>query len=582
MASEKQVPSRSRQHTLKVAQASGVFVSSFSDACAHQFRSAISHAVHPNTVRATCSAVNLDSVLNISAATSIFRSTYALHKWIAAPEAGLRALIRHCLQLYEPSLRETCNAAAKVISSAASAASERGGLNVDEFLKELLLEKALEVVELWKQDTLKQLAGNLHAEAEFPAPERFMKLRCRLEELLQEGARRKLLQKIETLKRQLEDATAELEGRHSPQTSRSQSRAAHQSLAKGLPISRTMSSSRNNGSEPHRWAEYFMGWIDKRSRRGTWQRRWVVISPVQQRLWYFGDPEEQPARGSASLKGAEVQDGAAQDGMIEDRRTRAANPSHVFHIMFSENHCPSQSFEYAVGSRVLRFGRELPYVSMSERMTKPLATLTLCAASETSKDQWMQMMRRAIAGEDPTTSMQGGSSLAAGIADEDGEGNSSPVERKISTKVFRSSEDENGSGEAKSNHSSSYNEKEVNEEIEDETESIGKVDLACSKEDDEEAKLRARLAAEAALFDEIAEQASSVTLSDEEVQVLECCVQAAREYLKDSLVFVTEQAGRVISDGMLPVGNREEEMRTALLQLLMPAVDESEDTSDGR
>ena len=555
------------KYTLKVAKASGAFVSSFSDACAHQFRGELSETIHPNTIRAICNSVDPEQVLNVDSATKVFRCTYALHKWIAAPEAGLRALIRECLHLYEPSLRDTCESASKIISTAAKAAFEKSAKDIDLYLRELMLEKSLYVIDMWKEDTLKLVLGNLHAEAEFPSPERFSKLRRRLQELLQEETKQALLRKIEELKRQIHEATIQLQEIDKEQRLLSQSSETQRSLMKGLPVSHAIMSQRQATTQSSEvYSQYFMGWIDKRSRKGTWQRRWVAISSVQQRIWYFGAPQEQPARGAGSLQGALLYIDGNTPITDYTPDMNHGNETGIFRVVFAASDEPimggaEDADDDNIGA--LNFMSRPPYINLQGRRTKRLKSLIFRAATLSSKEQWIRMILRGIAGEQPneTNRIQPLTALD--------DGKSSPVERKISTRVFSSGE-EGTSRDEYQKEGDLANTRQGPKQVDDanETESIG--GITDPDEEKEELSEEERNQVEQSLFDEISQQASSISLSNEELKVLECCIQAAREYITDSLGSITEQAGRVIQDGLLPVGSREEDMRGSLLELLIP------------
>lgn len=41
-------------------------------------------------------------------------------------------------------------------------------------------------------------------------------------------------------------------------------------------------------------------------RHGRWQRRWFVVAPGEQRLYYFKGPEQAPARATIPLRGASL------------------------------------------------------------------------------------------------------------------------------------------------------------------------------------------------------------------------------------------------------------------------------------
>ena len=138
----------------------------------------------------------------------------------------------------------------------------------------------------------------------------------------------------------------------------------------------------------------------------------------------------------------------------------------------------------------------------------------------------------------------------------------SPVERKISTKVFANAEDdpELGGSEVK-NHNNDV--RKPSEESEAVPETVQQAIVA--EEEDE----GAREAREQALFEEISTQAGRNPTA-EEWEVLECVVQAVREYMGEVQERLTDQASKVIADGMLPMG-RADELHGALLRVLVPA-----------
>lgn len=76
------------------------------------------------------------------------------------------------------------------------------------------------------------------------------------------------------------------------------------------------------------------------------------------------------------------------------------------------------------------------------------------------------------------------------------------------------------------------------------------------------------LAAEQALFDEISGQAAQAVPSHEETIMLSCIAEAVRNYMIDSQKLITEQASKIIADGMLPMLHKDD-LHTSLLKAIL-------------
>lgn len=100
--------------------------------------------------------------------------------------------------------------------------------------------------------------------------------------------------------------------------------------------------------------------------------------------------------------------------------------------------------------------------------------------------------------------------------------------------------------------------------------SISKVECDDDQEEEEDVGTVTDecLAAEMALFDEIAQQASQSTPSHEETIMLSCISEAVRNYMVDSQKLITEQASKIIADGMLPMLHKDE-LHTSLLKAIL-------------
>lgn len=190
--------------------------------------------------------------------------------------------------------------------------------------------------------------------------------------------------------------------------------------------------------------------------------------------------------------------------------------------------------------------------------------MTLRANSLASKKEWIDMLARAAAGN--PLRQQTVRKLSAPLAEDQG---MEPVGRKISTKVFP--EEPNAERQQASNdkvqdqddkkrpqrrktlksHGVSMEDQDIEEHQVEEM-------------DEEEKKLEEQL-----LFDEIMGQANSASPTDEEAVMLECVTAAVREYMLDCQENITEQASKIIADGMLPM-LRSDELHESLLNVLLP------------
>jgi len=455
--------------------------------------------------------------------------------------------------------------AAKLAMKSSAKATKRGQGSMeksslaDDALQSLLLDQAENLIEQWRDQTWEQLRRNLHAEAEFPAPERFAKLKSRLQELLGKEAAKQAARQNEIQKKMLLDTLNQLQNTNVKSTF--QAPTSTETVPPSAPVK----------EEPPSWSEFFMGWLMKQNRHGIWQRRWFALSIRQQKFWYFANPEEQPARGTGDLVGAKIISLEEQeeevDGEIEDKHRK------VFRIIFNASDTPITG-ESAVGALSIPPEAQKAVEALTGQKTKTLTTeLTLRAATISSKRQWCDMLNKAIVGapEEPKVEAAAGgaevqngpAALPARVSDPfvEDEEDSRQVGRKISTKVFRQG---NGEAEVKRGSKSSNTAVAVcsSDDDDDEEGSFNSQENAKEEESEE-----SRLDREMALFDEIAAQAE-YTASVEEQAVLECVSLAVREYIVDALAYLTEQTSRVIADGMLPL-SRAEELHSKLLMVLI-------------
>lgn len=512
--------------------------------------------MHPDTIRRALSSINLDKALGHEEVHQVFKRCYGVKHWLVAPEEGVRGVLRASLQLYEAPLRkiltemtEITLEAAKLAMKSSAKATHRGQESLkkysfaDDALRHLLLDQAENLVEQWRDQTWEQLRRNLHAEAEFPAPERFAKLKSRLQELLGAEAAKQAARQNEIHRRMLLDTL------HQLQNANIKSPFA--------PIK----------EEPPSWSEFFMGWLMKQNRHGIWQRRWFALSIRQQRFWYFANPEEQPARGTGDLVGAKVlsvkeqQEEVDVDGEIENKHPK------IFRIIFHASDTPITG-ENPVRALPIPPEAQKAVEVLTGQKTKTLTMeLTLRAATVTSKNQWCDMLNKAIIGVPEEPKVEEAANTGGGnrisdpfVEDKD---DSHHVGRKISTKVFRQGSKAEKTEEESRNKKNNTAVSVCSSEDEEEKSSLDSQGNDAEEEEDEES----RLDREMALFDEIAAQAE-YTATTEEQAILECVSLAVREYIVDALGYLTEQASRVIADGMLPV-SRAEELHSKLLMVLI-------------
>ncbi len=274
---------------------------------------------------------------------------------------------------------------------------------------------------------------------------------------------------------------------------------------------------------------------------GKWQRRWVVLSPEKQKLYYFAHPEENPARGTASLVGCHVFPEVFEDGEFDEL---------AFKLVFKQ--APGQAA-----------GLDLPFSFGGK--TKQAAALTLRAGSAGTKAEWLDMVGKTILGESDVRGAGGKGSGGLGAQVDLVVDASGKAERKISSQVF---EDEDGSkGEkegatrgdserrrpkrrGKSLASFSIGKRGIEEAVDGELDDGG--DDEGQSMDRSELISDEALADELALFEEVSAQAEQALPSAEEAIMLECISQAVRSYMLDSQRLIVEQASKIVKDGMLP------------------------------
>jgi hypothetical protein len=536
-------------HRLQVARASELFIRAFKLACDTDLKPRIADAVHQDVIRSAMAAVDVDVVLGERSAYAAFKRAYGYRSWCVAPEEGVRGLLRQTLELFAAPLQRSLDEAHAATVAAAEEGMARarvssgGGAAADEVLRAQLLGAARDVLAGWRAQTWDQLARNLHAEAEFPAPERFAALKARLEALCRRDEAARAARQVAALQLALQASrsAAALAGDDAGGERAASPRAQLPGGVKA-PL------------QAPGWQEFYMGWLDKRSRGGRWQRRWFALSVRQQRMWYFRHPEEQPARAVASLAGAEVTADPEEGGLS-------------FHVVLHASLAELAGGGGGAGRR--GSGAHAPPAFTGTRTKTNMMALTLRAATAASKAQWVGMVRQAtrtLPTEGPVTvKMESGSHV---------EGADSPVQRKISTQVFADAAGVGGgAAAARAAPGRASRAAPEAEDVARASKSHGTSAAAQLEEEEEEVDegvaVARREAAEAALFAEVAAQAGAGP-SEAELALLECVTLAVREYAREAAARLAEQASKVVADGMLPLA-RCDALHEALLRVLVPA-----------
>ena len=523
-----------QKYTGLVVDVSNEFIDLFSDACNSCLKSKISETIHHQRIRKILQDIDMSKNLTVDAAHCTFKRCYGWRTWIHAPEEGVRGLIRETITLYYAPLKGVLEEFESITKEACVMAIEESKTlqsPKNEALKNLIEEQALETISDWKNATWEQLSRNLHAELEFPAPERFRKLKASIDRLLEQESMKQAERMAAHYQHMLEVSLNNLKLQQ----------ADIRAMKRDVVTSHAILDKKNVPMEEPEWTEFYMGWLDKQNRFGRWQRRWFAISAEQKRMWYFGNPEEQPARGAASLEGCTIVPESESGNPLE------------FHIFFSfdPTSTPASS---QVGYRMLN----------GTKTKSGLSSMTLKANSLASKKEWVDMLARAAAGN--PLRKQTVRKVSAPLDEDD---NMEPVGRKISTKVFPE-------------EPSSQKQQAGNDKVQDEDDKkrpqrrktlkshgVPMEDQDLEEEQSEEMDEEEKKMEELLLFDEIMCQANSASPTDEEAIMLECVTAAVREYMLDCQENITEQASKIIADGMLPM-LRSDELHESLLNVLLP------------
>ena len=535
-----------RQNFTKVAiECSTELIDLFTDAVNKSFKSDISDALHHERVAKSLKEVNIDEHLSIENTHRVFKRCYGWKTWLYAPEDGIRGMIKEGIAAYYAPLQGILNDVHDLTLSAFEMSMEEATILQapgNETLKQLMEDQAVDSISSWRDSTWQQLSANLHAEHEFPAPETFRRLKSSIDRLLEHEANAQAERLVEHYRNMIDVAMK----RMSMSDLRRRELSSH-----ALPAALVAGGGKGVAATPPAIGEFYMGWLEKKSRFGKWQRRWVVLSPEKRRLYYFAQPEEGHARGAATLVGCHVFPEVFEDGEYDDM---------AFKLVFKQEGGQQQSV--------------LPDLGLGR--TKSVVALTLRASSAGTKEEWLEMIGRCILGgrirgkqtgpgvdiiADSSSPVEGG-----------GPARSDKAERKISAQVFAGEDDVGADNQGKPpaeerrrpkrrNKSvvsfSIANRAEV-EDADDDEEGGAQGKGRGGEEDDEFPASSAEiisadaLAEEMALFEEVSAQADQAVPTAEEALMLECISQAVREYMVDCQRLIVEQASKIIKDGMLP------------------------------
>lgn len=547
-ATDMKMKEERKRYTSLVVACADEFIDIFSDACDRSFKSDISAAIHHQRIEKVLQDVDIADMLTVESAHRIFKRCYGWRTWIHAPEEGVRGMIRESITMYYGPLKEILSNVHTITKEACAMAMEECELLQapgNEALKQIMEDQAYQAIDSWKTTTWDQLARNLHAEVEFPAPERFRSLRTSIDQLLQHEAMMQAQRLVQHYQNMIEISMKSLAlGGKDIAAMRRDELTSH-AISPGVM------------KEPIAMAEFYMGWLEKKNRFGRWQRRWFVISAAKKRMWYFAHPEEQPARGAASLVGCAIYPDVVEEDSFNEL---------VFRLVFRPTEKDKQSQEDSQ-----------QWLSMltpgAPGKTKSgISSLTLRASTSSSKAEWIDMIGKAILGETIKPCPTHVCNITADIG--------GTTERKISTQVFPQGEEEiqQQGGEESREEKQKGRRRPMRQSTKRTDTRVASFSISkevCNEdqheeEDEEDPTVLSEdcLAAEQALFEEISEQASRAVPSHEETIMLSCIAEAVRNYMVDSQKLITEQASKIIADGMLPMLHKDE-LHTNLLKAIL-------------
>lgn len=201
-----------------------------------------------------------------------------------APEAGVRALLHECFMAWQVPAESLVTEVHKMIQSAmidrVTAASEQVK---DPFLGQDAQRACISYLEARRDATSGLIQSTLAAEAGFPSTPAFLELRSRL---MQQPALEKATREPEKIETEPAEAAA------------NQIRAEPNVGSETEPVSAP--------ARPKPLNSYYVGWLEKKSRRGRWQRRWVVLNNALRQVWYSHKPDAMETKGLVDLSKAQA------------------------------------------------------------------------------------------------------------------------------------------------------------------------------------------------------------------------------------------------------------------------------------
>ena len=291
-------------HTSLAVAAADELVDLFSDAVNKSFKADISDALHHERVAKLLLDVDLEAQLSVENCHRVFKRCYGFKTWLYAPEdgsyllvrlpirpacapshrrharrcarafdarrltypllvgsPGIRGMIREGITAYYAPLQSILKDVHQLTVSAFVISLEEAKILQapgNESLKQLMEEQALESIEAWRRSTWQQLSANLHAEHEFPAPERFRSLKASIDRLLEHEANVQAERLVEHYRNMIDVAMK----RMSVSDMRKRELASH-----ALPAS-AVGAVGSKAMLPTPVGAFYMGWLEKKNRFG--------------------------------------------------------------------------------------------------------------------------------------------------------------------------------------------------------------------------------------------------------------------------------------------------------------------------
>ncbi|GAB4816717.1 hypothetical protein N2152v2_003763 [Parachlorella kessleri] len=491
-------------------------------------------ALGPVNIQAAFASVQAEGVLSENYVFETLRMGAGYQPWFVAPEAGVRCLVKETLELCRAPMQQSLSAAVEALTLAVVKAADSrsqahasvlaggddfpsGMLSVEEgstvasqqMLLEWLASRAKQSIKGWQEATWDKLEALLMAEACLPTPTHFKSLKEQLQRLLLDRQRQAALPAA--------GATAALLGEGSGNQEGAVLGTAEANQI-GKPPAVPVATAQEDS-----YQLYFMGWLDKLSRRGKWQKRWFVLDGEQRCLYYFGSPEETPARAVVKLTGVSV--------VADDCEPSSANV---------HNKGPLAGMGLPSGKVQHVFKLQLAGLANQTAGSKSATIVTLRCSDAPTKSQWLKQIRQVAQGPAKLAVLEalgeaGAPGSPAGSVQQ-GETAMAVVPRKISTRVFTddAAPQQEGSKVAVVPSRGSATGQEG----------------ACQEAGERAATVGAEAAA-AALVDNIVRVHEQMSISAEDRELLACIMIGTKGFIQDAQARLADLTGKVITQGML-------------------------------